>query len=208
MLAVVFGAEWFRTYVYGRPFIIESDHKPLESISKKSLADTPAQLWCILLHLQGYDYVLCYHPGKEMALPDILSHFKLKPGLKIALDIPIYHSHLSLSERKPSNWLLRWMLRCMHWLISSSLAGPMTSWKSNAYYIPTGNTVNPSLLKMDLCFMEKPSSSLHQTGRRSLILCTNHIKALPKHSCLAVAVSSCLVSARQLRKLFDNVKHA
>ena len=30
MLTVVFGAERFRTYVYGRSFTIESDHKPLE----------------------------------------------------------------------------------------------------------------------------------------------------------------------------------
>ena len=42
MLAVVFGAEWFRIYVYGRPFTIESDHKALEPITKKNLADTPA----------------------------------------------------------------------------------------------------------------------------------------------------------------------
>ena len=35
-----------------------------------------------------------------------------------------------LSKRKPSNWLLRWMLTCMPWLASSSLAGPMTSRKS------------------------------------------------------------------------------
>ena len=30
ILAVVFGAEQFRTYVYGRPFTIESEHKSLE----------------------------------------------------------------------------------------------------------------------------------------------------------------------------------
>ena len=42
MLTVVFGAERFRTYVYGRSFTIESDHKPLESISQKNLVDTPA----------------------------------------------------------------------------------------------------------------------------------------------------------------------
>ena len=95
MLAVVFGAEWFRTYVYGKPFTMGSDHKQLESVTKKSLADTPAQLQHMLLCLQGYDYVLCYHPGKEMALPDTLSHFKPKPGPEIALDIAIYHAHLS-----------------------------------------------------------------------------------------------------------------
>ena len=34
MLAVVFGAEQFRTCVCGRPFTIESDHKPLASVTK------------------------------------------------------------------------------------------------------------------------------------------------------------------------------
>ena len=95
MLAVVFRTEWFRTYVYGRPFTIESDHKPLEAITKKSLADTPAWLQHMLWHLQGYDNVLHYCPGKEMALPDTLSCFNPKPGLEIALDIAIQHVHLS-----------------------------------------------------------------------------------------------------------------
>ena len=54
----------------------KSDHKPLETITKKSLADIPAQLQCMLICLPGYDYVLHYHPGKEMALPDTLSCFK------------------------------------------------------------------------------------------------------------------------------------
>ena len=93
MLHVVFRAEQFRTYVYGRPFTIESDHKPLESITKKSLADTPAHLQCMLLCLQGYDYVLHYHPGKEMALLDTLS--QTKPGPEITLDIAIHYAHLS-----------------------------------------------------------------------------------------------------------------
>ena len=44
MLAAVFRAERFHTYVYGQSFMIESDYKPLKSISKKNLADTPARL--------------------------------------------------------------------------------------------------------------------------------------------------------------------
>ena len=72
MLTVVFRAERFRTYIYGRSFTIESDHKPLESISQKNLADMPAQLQHMLLCLQGYDYIICYCPSKEMALPDTL----------------------------------------------------------------------------------------------------------------------------------------
>ena len=95
MLAVIFGAERFRTYVYGRFFTIESDHKPLESFSQKNLADTPAQLQHMLLCLQGYDYIICYLPAKEMALPDTLSHFNPHPGPDIPLDIAIHHVHLS-----------------------------------------------------------------------------------------------------------------
>ena len=99
MLAVIFGVEQFQTYVYGRSFTIESDHKPLESISQKNLADTPAHLQHMLLHLQGYNYTICYHPGKEMALPDTLSWFSPHPGPNILLDITIRHAHLS-PERK------------------------------------------------------------------------------------------------------------
>ena len=62
MLAAIFGAERFQMYVYGRSFTIESDHKPLEAISQKNLADMPICLQCMLLHLQGYDCTIHYHP--------------------------------------------------------------------------------------------------------------------------------------------------
>ena len=35
MLSVVYGCERFHTYLYGRQFVVESDHKPLESIHLK-----------------------------------------------------------------------------------------------------------------------------------------------------------------------------
>ena len=76
-------------YIYGRSFTIESNHKPLESISQKYLADMPAHLQCMLLHPQGYDHTIHYCPGKEMALS----------GPNILLDIAIHHGRLS-PERK------------------------------------------------------------------------------------------------------------
>ena len=51
MLAAVFGVERFHTYIYGWSFTIKSDHKLLESISRKNLADTPAWLQCMMLCL-------------------------------------------------------------------------------------------------------------------------------------------------------------
>ena len=78
---------------------IKSDHKPLESISQKNLADMPAHLQHLPLHLQGYDYTIHYCPGKEMALPDTFSWFSPYPGPDIPLDITIHHACLS-PERK------------------------------------------------------------------------------------------------------------
>ena len=43
LLAIVFACQWFNTYVLGRPFTVESDHKPLEMIHQKSLASAPPQ---------------------------------------------------------------------------------------------------------------------------------------------------------------------
>ena len=54
----------------------------------------------MLLCLQGYDYTICYHPSKEMALPDTLSWFSPCPGLGILLDIAIHHACLSPEKKE------------------------------------------------------------------------------------------------------------
>ena len=51
LLAIVFASHRFNTYVLGRPFTVESDHKPLE-IHQKSLASAPPRLQRMLLQLQ------------------------------------------------------------------------------------------------------------------------------------------------------------
>ena len=84
LLAVVFGCERFHTYVYGKPFVVETDHKPLEMIHKKSLASTPPppptpRLRRMLLRLQHYDVIIKYRPGKEMVLADSLSRLSPPP---------------------------------------------------------------------------------------------------------------------------------
>ena len=52
---------------------MESDHKPLESIIKKSLAAAPPHLQRMLLQLQKYSFTIAHKPGKEMFLADTLS---------------------------------------------------------------------------------------------------------------------------------------
>ena len=52
---------------------VESDHKPLEAITKKQLSATPPRLQRMLLQLQKYTFTLIHKPGKEMLLADTLS---------------------------------------------------------------------------------------------------------------------------------------
>ena len=73
----------------------KSDHKPLESISRKNLADMPAWLQCMMLCLQRYDFTIGYCPGKEMVIPDMLSQFCPQPGPDLPLDIAIHHARIT-----------------------------------------------------------------------------------------------------------------
>ena len=73
LLAIIFGCEKFHTYLYGRSFVVESDHKPLEMICLKNLISAPVRLQRMLLRLQQYDMVIMYWPGKVMLLADALS---------------------------------------------------------------------------------------------------------------------------------------
>ena len=69
----MYGCEKFHTYLYGRRFKVESDHRPLQHIYKKNLMKAPPRLQRILLRLQAYDLEICYRPGKEMIVADALS---------------------------------------------------------------------------------------------------------------------------------------
>ena len=76
-MAVQFNLERFNQYTYGKKVEVESDHKPLEAIVKKSLTSAPSRLQRILLRMQRYDYSLTYKPGKELVIPSMLSRAPL-----------------------------------------------------------------------------------------------------------------------------------
>ena len=70
LLAQVFGNHQL---VYGRKIVLWSDHKPLETISKKPLATALKRLQRLLLRLQQYESEIRNKPGPEMYLSDTLS---------------------------------------------------------------------------------------------------------------------------------------
>jgi hypothetical protein len=73
LLAIVFAFERFDTYVYGKHVTVETDHRPLQAIHRKSLGSAPKRLQRMLLRLQRYSYDLVWKPGSMMILPDTLS---------------------------------------------------------------------------------------------------------------------------------------
>ena len=83
-LGITFACERFHQYVYGQVFEIETDHKPLVSIFKKSLIDSPPRIQRLRLRLQRYDFKLTYVPGKWMHTPDALSRAPLTAETKLS----------------------------------------------------------------------------------------------------------------------------
>ena len=72
-LAIVFACGKFHQYILGKKVLVESDHKPLETIFKKQFDQCPARIQRIKLATQKYDIEVRYKPGKELFLADALS---------------------------------------------------------------------------------------------------------------------------------------
>jgi hypothetical protein len=77
LLAIVFAAERFHQYTFGRPVCVDSDHKPLETIFAKPLVSAPRRLQRMLMRLQMYDLSVRYKRGTELYLADTLSRHYL-----------------------------------------------------------------------------------------------------------------------------------
>ena len=80
MASIVFACTKFHDYIFGKTVTVETDHKPLETIFKKSISKAPARLQNMLLKLQKYDLIIVYKKGSTMFLADTLSRAYLKDG--------------------------------------------------------------------------------------------------------------------------------
>ena len=74
LLAIVFACEEFDQYIFGRSdVVVESDHRPLETIFKKPILNSPKRLQRMRLRLQNYDTQVEYKRGTTMFLADTRS---------------------------------------------------------------------------------------------------------------------------------------
>ena len=84
-LAIVYGVKKFHQYLFGRKFVINSDHKPLRHIFDESkpipsMASARLQHWA--LTLSAYDYSIAYKPGAQNGNADLFSRLPLPEAPK------------------------------------------------------------------------------------------------------------------------------
>nr|KAG5688410.1 hypothetical protein BaRGS_001192 [Batillaria attramentaria]KAG5698105.1 hypothetical protein BaRGS_031795 [Batillaria attramentaria] len=70
-LAVVWGIEKFDPYLYGKTFVLETDHQPLQHLDRVKLANGRLTRWA--LKLQRYSFRIRVIPGRENVGADYLS---------------------------------------------------------------------------------------------------------------------------------------
>lgn len=75
LLAIVWAVKHFRPYLYGRNFIIQTDHKPL--IYLFGMRDPSSRLMKFRLVLEEYDFSIEYIKGSQNAAADAMSRLSI-----------------------------------------------------------------------------------------------------------------------------------
>ena len=100
LLAIVYACERFHHYIYGRTALVESNHKPLESIFQKPLHQSPLRLQRMLLKLQRYDLKVTYKKGTQLYIADTLSRACLANTQETEIEDLTVHATISFSAEK------------------------------------------------------------------------------------------------------------
>ena len=73
ILGIVTGIEYFHQYLFGKKFILYTDHKPMENLVLKPLINTSPRIQRLILRLTQYNMDVVYKSGKSMLVSDCLS---------------------------------------------------------------------------------------------------------------------------------------
>ena len=134
-LAIVYIARKFHQFIYGRPTVVESNHKPLQYILHRPLHQAPfrPQKMILTLTLQRYDLNVKYRPGVELSVADALSRSYLPettetliPGLEVnevhlTTHLPISpETYVELQQATAADPVMQALIRSMIFYSSSA----------------------------------------------------------------------------------------
>lgn len=97
LLAVHFAIMQLRPYIYGRRFIVKSDHKPL--IYLYNLKNPSSRLSRIRLDLEEYDFEIQYVRGRDNVIADALSRITIGELKELSKEAPILAITRSMTQR-------------------------------------------------------------------------------------------------------------
>lgn len=102
-LAVVFAVQKFHKYLYGYPFTIYSDHKPLEILlgDKKGLSVVSSvRLHRWILILSNYQFQLKFRPGSKQKHVDALSRLPISDPTNVE-ELTLSLNHFNFTNALP-----------------------------------------------------------------------------------------------------------
>lgn len=114
-LAIITAVKRYHRYIFGRKFLLRTDHRPLQYIfapDKVVPAMTSAKLQRWALYLSAFDYELEFVPGKLIANADGLSRCPLSEpveevhvnGMSVQGELPV--SYMSIAEKSKADPVL------------------------------------------------------------------------------------------------------
>ena len=87
MLAVVWGSEYFRNYIFGRKFTVVIDHKALVSLNGNNQKNKTifSRLTRWIDRITPFDFVIEHMPGAKIGLADYLSRHPVGEATRVSL---------------------------------------------------------------------------------------------------------------------------
>ncbi|KAL4570019.1 hypothetical protein LXL04_025668 [Taraxacum kok-saghyz] len=96
IMALVLSVQHWGAYLLGTKFVVYTDQKSLKFLLHQRITTPDQQNW--VAKLLGYDFDICYKPGRENRVADALSRRDEEGELKVSFSYPVWAQGAKLLE--------------------------------------------------------------------------------------------------------------